>query len=388
MDLISIIGGCGHIGLPLGVVFSMCGKNVNLVDINTKKIDCIKSGKYPYFEKDFDEKEIILKNLSLNATDDKTTVQNSDVVIWAFPTFSDKLNDENIDTFINSIKQYENFYNKNQLFIIRSTIQIGAFNKIKTYLTNLLGEDISLTYCPERISESNAFRELKELPQIVAANNSQAFEKTKNLFSCLSVEIIELAPEEAEMSKLMLNAWRYMDFAISNNFYMLCQEQGLDFYRIFDAVKKDYPRAENFKKAGLVAGPCLTKDTQSLIKKFGKNFEMGSVALQINSSLPSFLVFELINKIGNIKNKKILILGTSFKADCDDKRGSLAFKVRDELLKQNAIPVISDIYDDEPNQVEDLIAEVDAIILTVPHKEYKNFKPKEKPYIDCWGFWE
>ncbi|MCQ2788897.1 MAG: nucleotide sugar dehydrogenase [bacterium] len=386
--MISIIGGCGHIGLPLGVVFSMCGKNVNLVDIDTKKIECIKLGNYPYFENDFDEIKANLKNLSLNATNDKTSVQNSDVVIWAFPTFSDKSNDENIDVFINSIKLYEKFYNKNQLFIIRSTIQMGAFDKIKAYLTNLFGEDILLAYCPERISESNAFSELKKLPQIVAANNSQAFKKVSDLFSCLSVEIIELCPEEAEMSKLMLNAWRYMDFAISNSFYMLCQEQGLDFYRLFNAVKKDYPRANDFKKAGLTAGPCLTKDTKNLIKRFGKNFEMGSAAIEINSSMPSFLVYELINKIGSIKNKKILVLGSAFKANCDDKRGSLAFKVRDELLKQKAIPVVSDIYDDEPNQVEDLIDEVDAIILTVPHKEYENLKPKEKPYVDCWGFWE
>ncbi len=366
----------------------MQGYEVNLADINKECIDSINKGIYPYFEHDFEKFNFNKRELNLSATDEKSCVKDSDIIVFAVPTLSKNSNDENIDAFIDMIKEYEDYYNKNQLFIIRSTLQIDAYNKILLYLSGLLGKEIMLVYCPERISESYAYTEIFELPQIIAANSEKAFEKTKAVFKNITSKLIKMTPKEAEMSKLMLNAWRYIEFSVANNFYMLCENEGLDFYKIFNAVKEDYPRASSYKKAGFVAGPCLEKDTLNLIKKFPNTFEIGKNAITVNKKFPIFILSKLIKKIGSIENKKILILGTSFKANCDDKRNSSAFALRDEIIKNNAIPLMCDIFSDDKKRHEHLIKSADAVILAAPHDKYKNIKLNGKVCIDCWNFWE
>ncbi len=98
----------------------------------------------------------------------------------------------------------------------------------------------------------------------------------RELFSRLiNEDLIELSPLEAELAKLFTNSWRYMNFAISNQFYVLAETYGLDFQRIYGAVTHRYPRMKSFAKAGFAAGPCLLKDTLQLSAFSGNNFFLG-----------------------------------------------------------------------------------------------------------------
>ena len=118
---------------------------------------------------------------------------------------------------------------------------------------------------------------------------------------------------------------------------MLAENCGLDFYRIHDAVTRDYPRMRSFAKAGFAAGPCLLKDTLQLAAFSQNNFFLGHAAMLINEGLPMFLVEQL--RPHDLANKRVAILGMGFKAESDDKRDSLSYKLK-KLLEVEALEVL------------------------------------------------
>ena len=138
------------------------------------------------------------------------------------------------------------------LLVLRSTVYPGVTKLVHERLRRL-NRKILLSFCPERIAEGNAVEELIKLPQIVSGFEPEATAAASRLFGLIAPSLIELAPAEAELAKLFTNAWRYANFAISNQFYILAQSRGLDFYRIHDAVTRDYPRMRSFAKAGFAA---------------------------------------------------------------------------------------------------------------------------------------
>ena len=112
--------------------------------------------------------------------------------------------------------------------------------------------------------------EIRTLPQIISAFDSDSLARARELFSIINDDLIELSPLEAELAKLFSNSWRYMNFAISNQFYMLAETYGLDFQRIYGAVTHRYPRMKSFAKAGFAAGPCLLERYPAAFGIFGK----------------------------------------------------------------------------------------------------------------------
>src|SRR5260370_27590965 len=183
-----------------------------------------------------------------------------------------------------------------------------------------------VAFCPERIAEGKAMEEIRTLPQIISAFEPDALQRAREVFAAINDELIELTPLEAELAKLFTNSWRYLNFAISNQFYLLAQSYGLDFYRIYDAVTRRYPRMKSFARAGFAAGPCLLKDTLQLSAFSGNNFFMGHAAMLINEGLPNFVVSQL--RQSGLADKTVAILGRAFKGDSDDKRESLSYQLR------------------------------------------------------------
>ena len=122
-----------------------------------------------------------------------------------------------------------------------------------------------------------------------------------------------------------------MNFAISNQFYVLAETYGLDFQRIYGAVTHRYPRMKSFAKAGFAAGPCLLKDTLQLSAFSGNNFFLGHSAMLVNEGLPNFIVNQLRQQ-QNLRDKVVAVLGMAFKSESDDKRESLSYKLRKLLM--------------------------------------------------------
>ena len=387
MKKICINGGCGHVGLPLGLVLADRGFEVTLLDINKNAVELINSGVIPFQE---EGAEALLKkelNNNLFVTYNADIVKVQDVVIFITGTPVDEHHNPKIHEVMNVVDKYLPLMKKEQLIILRSTIYPGTTEIIEQKLQKYFNAEPKLAFCPERILQGKGIEEIKNLPQIVSAVSEEARKEAADIFSKVAPKIIHLAPIEAELSKLMLNTWRYLEFAIANQFYMMVEDKGLDFYKIYDAMREDYPRAKSFCKAGLAAGPCLFKDTMQLSAFYRNQFFLGQSAMLVNEGLPNFLVSQLEKKVGSLKNKKVALLGMTFKANNDDIRESLSFKIKKELEFKLAEVLPSDPYLKDTYKLEDALSTCDAVILGVPHREYLNLKI-DKPYVDCWNVWK
>lgn len=383
---IVIIGGCGHVGLPLGVKFSLAGAKTTLIDLDEKKIKQVLSGTFPFVERGGDEQLKKAISLGLDATTNPAACENADVVVFVTGTPVDEHLNPKLSEVISIFDSYKNHFRKDALVIMRSTLFPGTMEHIQKRLTSQ-GVKVKLAFCPERVAQGVALEEIDSLPQIVSAFDDESFNAAYELFSALAPEIIRLQPIEAELTKLMANSWRYLEFAIANQFYMIAESKGVDFHKIYQAIQYKYPRAANYKKPGFAAGPCLFKDTMQLASYFDNQFYTGHAAMLVNEGLASFAVQKLEALLGqSLWGKKIGILGMAFKADNDDIRESLSFKVKKGLEFAGAEALCHDPYLDSKLSLEQVLSQSDAVILGVPHQEYRSLKIS-KPCIDVWGIY-
>ena len=141
-----------------------------------------------------------------------------------------------------------------------------------------------------------------------------------------------------------------MNFAISNQFYVLAETYGLDFQRIYGAVTRDYPRMRSFAKAGFAAGPCLLKDTLQLSAFSQNNFFLGHSRHAGQRRLAQF-PGEPTSAAAELRDKVVAILGMAFKAESDDKRESLSYKLRKLLMVEAKEVLCTDPYVSDPKLV-------------------------------------
>jgi UDP-N-acetyl-D-mannosaminuronic acid dehydrogenase len=245
---------------------------------------------------------------------------------------------------------------------------------------------IDVSFCPERLAEGRALEELRTLPQLVAGRTERAVRRAEQLFGGVSPKLIRLEVEEAELAKLFTNTWRYIKFAAANQLFMIANDFGLDFARIRSALKEDYPRAADMPGPGLAAGPCLLKDTMQLAAFNNNNFTLGHASMTINEGLPMYMVARLEREY-DIANMTVGILGMAFKAESDDTRSSLSYKLKRLLRFRAARVLCNDPYvtsDHELWPLDDVLAESDLLVVATPHEVYAKIDV-DVPIIDIWN---
>ena len=383
---IGIIGGLGHVGLPLGIVFAEAGMDVCLFDIDKKKAEMVSAGKMPFIEYGADGiLKKTIQNGRLKVSDDIKKISGAKFIIIAIGTPVDEYLNPKTRAFIEFFESIKQYLDPSQVIIIRSTVYPKTCQQVLNALPKK--HNWNIAYCPERIVQGHAIKELKELPQIVAGLSDNAVKEASYLFGKISPKIIVTSMGEAELVKLFSNAWRYVQFAVANQFYMISNRFGVDYDKVRFAMREGYERAHSVPSAGFAAGPCLLKDTMQLAAFQGNNFFLGHAAMMINEGLPNFIAEDLAKRY-DLSKTKVGILGMAFKADIDDIRDSLSFKLR-KILKFHAAEVYcSDEYAKAPDFIskEELLQKSDVIIIGVPHSEYKNLKfPKGKEVFDLWG---
>lgn len=383
---IVVIGGLGHVGLPLGLSFAEKGLKVCLYDIDKKRAELVKKGVMPFIEYGAEPVlKKVLRKKTLEVCLDKRVVGQARYIIIAIGTPVDEYLNPKTRAFLDFIDSFKKYFNNDQTIIIRSTVYPRTCHQISDLLNNK--KERHIAYCPERIVQGHAMKELKKLPQIVAGLSEKATENASELFSQLSPKIIKISMGEAELVKLFSNAWRYIQFAITNQFYMIAYNFGVDYDRVRLAMKEGYARAETLPSAGFTAGPCLLKDTMQLSAFNSNNFILGHAAMMINEGLPNFIVDDL-KKRYDLRGKKVGILGMAFKADIDDIRDSLSYKLGKILRFHGAKVYYSDEYAKNPDFVskEELVNSSDVVIIGVPHSAYKRMVfPKDIEIVDLWG---
>jgi UDP-N-acetyl-D-mannosaminuronic acid dehydrogenase len=381
-----IIGGCGRVGLPLGLAMASRGLSVILCDINGAAVDAVNSGRMPFAEDGADELLVsVLATGALRATVDAACVAESEHLIVVVGTPVDEHLNPDVTTVSLALERYAQFLRPGQLVVLRSTVYPGVTAMTERLIARLGPADVDVAFCPERIAEGKALVELFDLPQIVGGRTPRVIERAEKLFRFLTEEIVPLTPEEAELAKLFTNSWRYIKFAAANQFWMIANDSGLDFERVRHAIRYDYPRAADMPSPGFAAGPCLFKDTMQLAAFNRNNFLLGHSAMLINEGLPQYLVSRLAERF-ELSSLRVGILGMAFKGDSDDPRESLAYKLRKILLPRAAEVLCADHYIEDERFVpfERVLAEADVLIIAAPHERYRAL-PAEIPVIDIWG---
>ena len=385
---ICIFGGLGHVGLPLGIVLANNGFKVLLYDNNEENLKIVSQGKMPFIE--YGAEKLLKKHLKkkLFISKNYNDVFLCKNIIITVGTPIDEYLNPKLNQFVNIIKNISSKLKKDHNIIIRSSVFPGTMEILNKILKKKQLKNIS--YCPERIVQGYAVKELKNLPQIISAFNKSSEQKAINIFSKITKKIIITSIIEAEMVKLISNSWRYIQFASANQFFMICSQHNINFNKIRKIMTDSYSRGKGLPSAGFAAGPCLLKDTMQLYS-FSKNiFSMGNASMLINEGMPSFVINQIKNKF-DISKKKIGILGMSFKANIDDKRDSLSYKIFN-LIKHEAKNVYcSDEYikDEKFISKENLIKNSDIIIVATPHDKYKKLKiSKKKILVDIWSIFK
>src|SRR5438270_8008629 len=254
-----VVGGAGHIGLPLALVFASRGMRVLINDIDREAIETIQSGRVPFMENGaqllLDE---ALRQDLLTFTTSPDSLAGIANVIITIGTPVDEFLNPSLGHITHCMDAMLPFLHDGQLIVLRSTVYPGVTESIARYARSR-GRNLNFAFCPERIVQGRAIEELPTLPQIVSGTNAQAEEAAAQLFAKISPEIVRLSPMEAELAKLFSNAYRYIQFSISNQFYMIASASNVDYYRVVEGMKHNYPRSKDFPGAGLAAGPCLLK---------------------------------------------------------------------------------------------------------------------------------
>lgn len=375
-------------GLPLGIVFANSGLDVVLLDRDQAKIDTVNAGQMPFMETNALEQLRKVVGKKLAATSDASCLRDSDAAIAVLGTPVDEHLNPTVTDLYHSIDEVIALMPENALLVLRSTVYPGVTKLVHERL-QASGRKLLLAFCPERIAEGKAMEEIRALPQIISAFDPVSLARAQELFSIINDDLVELSPLEAELAKLFSNSWRYMNFAISNQFYMLAENYGLDYQRIYNAVTHRYPRMKSFAKAGFAAGPCLLKDTLQLSAFSGNNFFLGHAAMLVNEGLPNFIVGQLRLQ-QKLRDKVVAVLGMAFKSESDDKRESLSYKLRKLLMVEAKEVLCTDPYVVDPKLVplEDAVQRAQVIILGAPHSLYRDLRfPEEKVVVDVWGFW-
>ena len=382
---IVIVGGCGHVGLPLAVSLAECASIVTAFDTNPTAVAVVNSGRAPFMEDQLDVQLSLRLNKTFFATTDPAVVSSADVVIMVVGTPLDIHLNPDPSAVVKAVESIIPFLKDDQLLILRSTVFPGVTSRVESLL-NTVGKRIVVAFCPERIVEGAAMKELNELPQIIGVRTDLAFDLAHSVFDLLGVEVYRTTPEEAELAKLFTNTWRYIKFAAANQFWMLSNSAGVEYENVRKAIRFDYPRAQDLPSAGFSAGPCLFKDTMQLHAFSGNHFPLGNSAMLVNEGLPDYIV-ERLKLQFDLNALTVGILGMAFKADSDDVRSSLSYKLKRILSFEAKAVLTSDpfVMDDvDLVDKEYLLDQSDIVIIAAPHTQYASISTT-KPVIDLWN---
>lgn len=393
--------GLGRVGLPLSLMFATKGVNVTGVDVNREIVEHLKKGITPFQERGMGEllkKALAQKKFSVT-NDTANATSKADIIVIAVGTPLTQDLRPDFTQLYQALEAISNQPLKGKLIILRSTVpprtteeRVCKFLKEKTGLEP--GRDFYIAYCPERILEGKAVEEFKTLPEIIGGVNPISSEIAAELFKLInpSKKIILVSPTTAELAKLFTNIYRYVNFALANQFALIAEHYKADAYEAIKAANEDYKRA-NIPLPGPSGGPCLYKDGYML--DYTPFIDFIKSAWHLNECIPLYVVNRIKEKVGSLFGLKVALLGLAFKADIDDTRQSPAIKLLNALRAEGCEVVAHDPHVDSAD-LESTLSGADITILAVNHSKFRNltcqtisqFAKPNSLLVDCWGFFE
>ena len=385
---ITIIGGAGHVGLPLALAFTESGRRVLVHDTDQAALERIAGGALPFVEHDAGPRlEKALKEDRLAVSSSLEDVPAGGTVVITIGTPVDEFLNPEFQAVAVCVDGLLPKLTDTSLVVLRSTVYPGTTDWLDRYLRRR-GRNPLLAFCPERVVQGFATRELGKVPQIVSGTTPEAGDAAARLFTGIGPRIVRLAPLEAEFAKLFSNAYRYIHFAVTNELFMIADAAGVDYHRVLDGMTEDYPRARYIPRPGFAAGPCLFKDTMQLAAFANNRFGLGHAAMLVNEGLVLYVV-DRIRKKYPLDDMTVGLLGMAFKADVDDTRASLSYKMKNALKTYAKEVLTTDplvTADSEIKPLDEVLRESDLLILSTPHAAYAGLDVGDKPLVDIWRY--
>ena len=392
--------GLGRVGLPLASVLANVGYKIFGIDKNEERLESIRNSKCPFFDPPLQENlENAIKSGNLIVQKKLDSKKNPiDIIFLSVGTPNSVEGNIDYSQIYGALETICEEKIEGKMIILRSTMPpkttvdiIIPFLEDKTSLK--CGKDFGLAVCPERILEGQAIKELHELPEIVGGVNDTSNEIARELFLTINPKknILFTSPTGAELAKLFANIYRYISFALANEFAVWAEIYGVDATELIKIANYNYARC-NIPIPGFAGGPCLSKDGTFL----DNNTTFSSIvtaAWKLNEAIPQHIVNNIKKIIGNLFNKKIAVLGLSFKAGSDDLRDSPSVKLTKILKTTGAKVLVHDPYVKSTLSLDEVLESPDIVIVSTNHKDFKNISDKirdSRPKIiyDVWGMYE
>ena len=374
--------GIGRVGLPLALLFAKSGLKVLGVDSNKEIIDSVKAGRMPFFETGC--QELLDAGVQIETgMDIAACAQAGYIIITVGTPFMDHI-EMNLGHINAVLKDLIPVMHKGQTVILRSTVAVGTTEFVQRRIESErgwnVGKDFYMAFAPERILEGKFLQEMSTIPQPIGVADEASFEKAKQLFVNMTPEIFRSSFRGAELVKLFCNTGRYVYFALSNYLFMVAENFGEDIHELLHITNHHYPRPI-LHGPGFTAGSCLRKDFAMISEQFPQ-MDLFLAAWRINESLPKVLVTHIQEKV-DLYDKKVAVLGFTFKKDSDDTRDSLIPKLIRYLLRH----VPKEIAVSEPNlpngelldcgymklvnrEAEICLKNADVVILAYDHRDF------------------
>lgn len=337
--------GLGYVGLTLATVLAEVGFRVLGVERRTDVVDRTNQAEPHFSEVGLAEAlQRVRQAGRLQAVASFPAATQADVYIITVGTPLDRQGRVRLDMIEAASREVAQNMSDDALVILRSTVHVGTAREVVSRILTESGKRFDIAVCPERTLEGKALQELRQLPQIVGADDQTVRERAERVFRRLTKSIVQVSSlESAEIIKLVDNTYRDLQFAFANEVARVCEVWDVNAHEVIASGKLGYERT-HVALPGLVGGPCLEKDPhifrQSALAK-GIDLEITAAGRLVNERQPGETVAFIVDQIksrGLGQAPRIALLGMAFKGRpaTDDLRGSMSLKVLS--LLQAALP--------------------------------------------------
>jgi UDP-N-acetyl-D-mannosaminuronic acid dehydrogenase len=371
---VSVIG-LGRVGLPLALSFADHGVRVLGVDHDPAVLASVKAGRMPFAETGTQELlERVLGTGRLELADRAADAARADDIVITIGTPSFSHIESDLRQVRAAVDDLLPMLRPGHALILRSTIAPGTTEFVAGYLEKRrglrVGEDLFVAHAPERIAAGRFLQEISTLPCIIGGVDDASTERAAGTFSVFGAPIVRTSPVQAELAKIWTNILRYTTFALPNLLMMDCERYDANVFEVIDLINRDYPRG-GLAQPGMTAGTCLRKDFAFSEERSNAPGMLLAVS-RVNESVPLFLVEGIKRRIGALSNRKVAVLGLTFKRDTDDERDSLAPKLIRLLERELADVAVCDPHAPSPTQpLDQAVQDADVVIVATNHSEFE-----------------
>ncbi|MFA5009131.1 MAG: UDP-glucose/GDP-mannose dehydrogenase family protein [Candidatus Paceibacterota bacterium] len=386
-----IVIGTGYVGLVQGVCLAEIGYDVVCIDIDEQKIKNLKKGISPIYESGIED--LIFKNIKSGKiifdVDFKKYLHESDIIFIAVGTPSDEKNRADLKAVFSLAEEIGKNLKKYTIVATKSTVPMGTNKKVKEIISKNYAGDFAVISNPEFLREGSAIEHFFNPDRIIIGydKDEKAAKKVAELYNSLNSEVLITNLETAEMIKYASNSFLAVEISFINTIARLCEKVGADVELVSQGMKLDKRIGKRaFLSAGLgYGGSCFPKDVKALIQVL-KDYQVDNnileTAEEINLTQRHYFILKVKKILGDLRNKKIAILGLAFKPGTDDMRESPAINIIEGLLsfgakliaydpaaKENAKKLIPELLFSDT--IEEACKNSDAVIIITDWQEFK-----------------